>query len=78
MNRFDFLKRFGTAVLGCGMLAEALLSGAPEIEDEEMVTIYEYWEGDEYQGFEIMSIDYPQSIITFGDRRRGKLTGITE
>jgi len=68
MKRGAFLRRFGTAVLGCGMLADALLRGTPQIEDEEMVTIYEYWEGDEYMGFEITDIDFRRNIITFGDR----------
>lgn len=78
MKRDAFLRRFGTAVLGCGMLADALLRNTPQIEDEEMVTIYEYWEGDEYQGFEVLDIDYPRKIITYGNRRRGKLVGIID
>ncbi len=85
MKRGAFLRRFSTAVLGCGMLAEALLAATPEIEEEELVEVMEVWGVDPaeprpaaWSGYEVLHIDYPNNIITYGRRERGALTGITE
>lgn len=63
MIRRTFIKRFSAGVLGCGMLAEALLSRGPSMEVSELV--------DERPTATTM-VRHPADILDLGPRVRDR------